>query len=147
MFLLFRLVLKCEIPLQNDTTWENWKIISLPPIVTKIKKRFILFVEIKPFLITTVNLNIKDFSWPFYPIKGYITMQNIPNFLLSADSALLDSAFGKPERATKVINPGNTCLGCIPLPRARRNDSLWDRMHTRGMFASMENRSKARIWN
>jgi hypothetical protein len=35
-----------------------------------------------------------------------------------------DSAFGKPERATKVINPGNTSLGCIPLPRAQRNDSL-----------------------
>lgn len=145
MFLLFRSVLKCEIPLQNDTTSENWKIISLPPIVTKIKK--VHFICWKPFFDNYCEPYIKDFSWPFCPIKGYITMQNIPICLPSADSALPDSAFGKPERATKVINPENTRLGCIPLPRAQRNDSLWGRMRTRGMFASMENRSKARLWN
>ncbi len=145
MFLLFRSVLECEVPLQNDTTSENWKIISLPPIVTKIKKGS--FYLLKAIFDNYCEPYIKDFSCPFCPFKGYITMQNIPIFLPSADSALPHSAFGKPERATKVVNPGNTCLGCIPLARAQCNDSLWGRIHIRSMFASMENRSKARLWN
>lgn len=39
--------------------------------------------------------------WNFYGHICFISIQNIPIFLPSADFALPDSAFGKPERATK----------------------------------------------